>query len=43
MPEPSAFEIDMAIEEIKRHRSGTDKIPAELNKAGSRAIGSKSH
>ena len=43
MSEPSAFEIDMAIEEIKRHKSSTDKIPAELTKAGVRTIQSKSN
>ena len=43
MSEPSAFEIDMAIEEIKRHKSSTDKIPADLTKAGGRTIQSKSN
>ena len=43
MSEPSAFEIDMAIEEIRRHKSSTDKIPAELTKAGVRTIQSKSN
>jgi hypothetical protein len=39
LPEPSAFEVEMAIEKLKRHRSpGTDHIPAELIKAGSRII-----
>jgi len=35
LPEPSAFEIDMAIEMPKRHISpGTDRIPAEQIQAG---------
>jgi hypothetical protein len=35
VPEPSALEIEMASEELKRHKSpGTDQIPAELIKAG---------
>jgi hypothetical protein len=39
VPEPSAFEIEMAIEKIKRHKSpGIDQIPAELITAGSRTI-----
>ena len=41
--EASAFEIDMVIEEIKRHKSSTDKIPAELIKAGCRTINYESH
>jgi len=44
VPEPSAFEVEMAIEELKRHKSsGTDKIPTEFIKAGSRTIRSKRH
>jgi hypothetical protein len=39
VPEPSAFEVEMAIEKLKRHKSsGTDQIPAELIKAGGRII-----
>ena len=39
VPEPSAFEFEMAIEKVKRHGSpGVDKIPAELFKAGGRTI-----
>jgi hypothetical protein len=35
VPEPSAFEVEMAIEKLKRHKSpGIDKIPAEFIKAG---------
>jgi hypothetical protein len=37
--EPSAFEVETAIENLKRHKSpGTDQIPAELIKAGGRTI-----
>ena len=39
MPEPSAFEIELAIEKLKSHKSpGIDKIPVELIKAGGRTI-----
>jgi len=35
VPEPSAFEVELAIEEPKSHKlPGTDQIPAELVKAG---------
>jgi len=35
LPEPSGFEVEMAIEKLKRHRSpGIDQILAELIKAG---------
>ena len=35
VPELSAFEVELAIEKLKRHKSpGTDRIPAELIKAG---------
>ena len=35
VPEPSAFEVEMAIEKLKRDKSpGTGQIPAELIKAG---------
>ena len=44
VPEPSAFEIEMAIEKLKRHRSpDTDQIPAELIIAGDRKIRSEIH
>ena len=37
VPEPSAFDVELAIEKIKRHKSlGIDQIPAELIKAGCR-------
>jgi hypothetical protein len=39
VPEPSASEVEMAIEKIKRHRSpGIDQIKAELIKAGGETI-----
>jgi hypothetical protein len=35
VPEPIAFEVEMAIEKLKRYKSpGIDQIPAELIKAG---------
>jgi hypothetical protein len=44
VPEPSAFEIEMAIEKLKRHESpGIDQIPAELIKAGGRTTQSEIH
>ena len=39
VPERSAFEVELAIEKLKSHKSpGIDQIPAELIKAGSRTI-----
>ena len=33
MPEPSAFEVELAIEKLTSHKSpGIDQIPAELTK-----------
>ena len=44
MPEPSAFEVDLAIEKLKSHKStGIDQIPAELIKAGGRTIHCEIH
>jgi hypothetical protein len=44
VPEPSAFEFEMAIEKLKRHRSpGTGQIPAEMIKAGDMTIRSEIH
>jgi hypothetical protein len=35
LPEPSAFEFEMVIKKLKRHKSPSiDQIPAELIKAG---------
>jgi hypothetical protein len=40
--EPSAFDIEMAIEKLKRHKSpDIDEIPAEIIKAGGRTITSE--
>jgi len=40
--EPSAFEVEMAVEKLKRHKPrGIDQIPAELIKAGGRKIRSE--
>ena len=39
VPEPSAFEFELAIDKLKSHRSlGIDQMPAELIKAGGRTI-----
>jgi len=39
VPEPRAFEDELAIENLKSHKSpGVDQIPAELIKAGGRTI-----
>jgi len=39
VPEPSAFEVELAVEKLKSHKSpGIDQIPAELIKAGGRTI-----
>ena len=39
VPEPSAFEVELAIEKLKSHESpDIDQIPAELIKAGGRTI-----
>jgi hypothetical protein len=39
VPEPSAFEVEMACEKLKSHKSpGIDQIPTELIKAGGRII-----
>jgi hypothetical protein len=44
VPEPSASEVEMAIEKLKRHKSpGIDQIPAELIKAEGRTIRSEIH
>jgi len=39
VPEPSALEVELAIEKLKSHKSpGIDQIPAELIKASGRTI-----
>ena len=44
MPEPSAFEVELATEKLKNHKSpGIDQIPAELIKAGGRTIRCEIH
>ena len=44
VPEPSAFEVELAIEKLKNHKSpGIDQIPAELIKAGGRTIRDEIH
>jgi len=42
VPEPSAFEVELAIEKLKIHKSPViDQIPAELIKAGDKTIHSE--
>jgi len=42
VPEPSAFDFEVAVEKLKRHKSsGTDQIAAELIKAGGMTIHSE--
>ena len=44
MPEPSVFEVKIAIEKLKRYKSsGVDQIPAELIEAGGSKIFSEIH
>jgi hypothetical protein len=44
VPESSAFEVELAIEKLKNHKSpGIDQIPAELIKAGGRTIRGEIH
>jgi hypothetical protein len=39
MPEPIVFEVELAIERVKSHKSpGIDQIPTELIKEGGRTI-----
>ena len=39
VPEPSAFEVELAVEKVKSHRSpGIDQIPAELIKTGGKEV-----
>jgi len=42
LPEPSAYDVELATEKLNRHKSpGTDQIPAELIKAGGRTVRSE--
>jgi len=44
VPEPSASEVELAINKLKSHKSpGIDQIPAELIKAGGRTIYLENH
>jgi hypothetical protein len=44
LPEPSACEVEMVIDKLKRHISpDTDQIPSELIKSGGRTIHSDIH
>jgi len=44
VPEPSAYEFELAIGNLKSHKlPGIDKILAELSKAGGRTIRSEIH
>ena len=39
VPEPNAFQVEIAIEKLKRQKwPGIDQIPAELIKAGGRTV-----
>jgi hypothetical protein len=44
VPEPSPFEVEIAIAKLKRYKSpGSDQIPAELIQAGGKILRSKIH
>ena len=44
VPEPSAYEFELAIEKLKSHKSPSiGQIPAELIKAGGRTIRCEIH
>jgi hypothetical protein len=44
VPEPNAFEVELAIEKLRNRKStGIDHIPAELIKAGGRTICGEIH
>ena len=38
VPEPSVFEVELAIDVLKSKKSGIDQIPSELIKTGCRTI-----
>jgi hypothetical protein len=42
--EPNAFEVEMAIEKLKRYKlPGIDEVPLELVQSGSKALCSETH
>jgi len=42
VPQPSACEVEMSIEKLKRHKTlGIDQIPTELIKGGGRTVSSE--
>ena len=42
MPEPCAFQFEMVMKKLNRHKSpGSDQIPADLIKAGGRTLHSE--
>jgi hypothetical protein len=44
VPEPSSFEVEVAIAKLKRHRSpSSDQIPAEFMQAGGDILRSQNH
>jgi len=44
VPEPSALEVEMAFEKLRRHKlPGVDQIPAEFIKTGGRTFRSEIH
>jgi hypothetical protein len=44
VPKPSAFEVELAIEMLKSHKSpGVDQVPTELIKAGCKTIRCRIH
>ena len=44
MPEPSVFDLEFAVENLRSHKKpGIDQIPAELFKAGGRTIRHEIH
>jgi hypothetical protein len=44
VPDPSAFEVEVAIDQVKSHKSaGIDQIPAEMIKTGGIKVHSEIH